>query len=220
MRAEIRGRDVQVPEGFEVFKKYGGPGGIKEEFEQVAAANPEITKLVVLGKTHQGQDIVAMKVTRGARNVRDGARPSVLYIGAQHAREWITPEMTTRLLKHVLQQARSTPSMRKMLATNELWFLPVANPDGYDYTFTEGNRLWRKNLRDNNGDGQITVGDGVDLNRNFAEKWGYDNEGSADLPSGPAIILTASAAYAVSLLVGSEGGLLLRGGSQPRRAEA
>ncbi len=51
-------------EGFEVFKKYSGPGGIKEEFEQVAAANPEITKLVVLGKTHQGQDIVAMKVTR------------------------------------------------------------------------------------------------------------------------------------------------------------
>ena len=55
----------------------------------------------------------------------------------------------------------------------------MANPDGYDFTFTEGNRLWRKNLRDNNGDGQITVGDGVDLNRNFAEKWGYDNEGSS-----------------------------------------
>jgi zinc/manganese transport system permease protein len=41
----------------------------------------------------------------------------------------------------------------------------------------------------------------------------------ADLPSGPAIILTASAAYAVSLLVGSEGGLL-RGGSRSRPAEA
>ena len=61
--------------------------------------------------------------------------------------------------------------------------MPVANPDGYDYTFTEGNRLWRKNLRDNNGDGQITVVDGVDLNRNFAYKWGYDNEGSSPDPS-------------------------------------
>ena len=67
--------------------------------------------------------------------------------------------------------------------TTELWFLPVANPDGYDFTFTEGNRLWRKNLRDNNGDGQITAGDGVDLNRNFAEKWGYDNEGSSPDPA-------------------------------------
>ena len=53
-----------------------------------------------------------------------------------------------------------------------------ANPDGYQYTF-DHERLWRKNLRDNNGDGQITVGDGVDPNRNFAEHWGYDNEGSS-----------------------------------------
>ena len=57
--------------------------------------------------------------------------------------------------------------------------MPVANPDGYDYTFTKGNRLWRKNLRDNNGDGEITGADGVDLNRNFPTKWGYDNEGSS-----------------------------------------
>lgn len=46
-----------------------------------------------------------------------------------------------------------------------------------------GNRLWRKNLRDNNGDGQIGSGDGVDLNRNFSYKWGYDNEGSSPEPN-------------------------------------
>ena len=65
----------------------------------------------------------------------------------------------------------------------ELWFVPVANPDGYDYTFTEGNRLWRKNLRDNDGDGEITGFDGVDLNRNFPYRWGYDNEGSSPVPT-------------------------------------
>ena len=57
----------------------------------------------------------------------------------------------------------------------------MANPDGYDYTFTT-DRLWRKNLRDNDGDGQITVADGVDPNRNFPTRWGYDNEGSSSLP--------------------------------------
>ena len=61
--------------------------------------------------------------------------------------------------------------------------MPVANPDGYDFTFEPGQRLWRKNLRDNNGDGVITPGDGVDPNRNYAYKWGYDNEGSSDDPS-------------------------------------
>src|SRR5262249_36606266 len=41
--------------------------------------------------------------------------------------------------------------------------------------------LWRKNLRDNNGDGRITSGDGGDPNRNYNEHWGYDNEGSSTL---------------------------------------
>ena len=68
--------------------------------------------------------------------------------------------------------------MKNLLDTRELWFMPVANPDGYQYTF-DVERLWRKNLRDNNGDGQITVGDGVDLNRNYDERWNYDNEGSS-----------------------------------------
>ena len=54
----------------------------------------------------------------------------------------------------------------------------VANPDGYQYTF-DHERLWRKNLHDNDGDGQITRGDGVDPNRNYNVDWGYDNEGSS-----------------------------------------
>ena len=58
----------------------------------------------------------------------------------------------------------------------------MANPDGYDFTFTEGNRLWRKNLRDNNGDGTITPGDGVDLNRNFAVQVGLRQRGLVARP--------------------------------------
>ena len=91
--------------------------------------------------------------------------------------------MNRRLLHHVLDSYGTDPASRTWSTRTELWFVPVANPDGYDYTFTEGNRLWRKNLRDNDGDGQITGVDGVDLNRNFAYKWGYDNEGSSPDPS-------------------------------------
>ena len=61
--------------------------------------------------------------------------------------------------------------------------MPIVNPDGYDYTFvTPGTRMWRKNLRDNNGDGAITVGDGVDTNRNWPTMWRFDPEGASDNP--------------------------------------
>ena len=165
-----------------VFRPYSGAGGLLEELTQTAAANPGLAKLVTIGTTVQGKPIVAVKVTKDAGLVTDGSRPSVLYSGTQHAREWITPEMVRRLMHYVIDGYGQNAETTKMLNTTELWFLPVANPDGYDYTFV-GDRLWRKNLRDNNNDGQIAPGDGVDLNRNLATKWGYDNEGSSPDPS-------------------------------------
>ena len=101
----------------------------------------------------------------------------------QHAREWIATEVNRRLMNwYVDQWNADDPAVKKLLRTTELWFVLVANPDGYQYTF-DAERLWRKNLRDNNGDGVTQVGDGVDPNRNFPNHWGYDNEGSSDIPS-------------------------------------
>ncbi|MFE7777600.1 M14 family zinc carboxypeptidase [Streptomyces sp. NPDC057445] len=166
-----------------VYRPYGGAGGLKEEILSTARANPSLTKVVSIGKTLKGQDILALKLTKGADKYRDGAKPSTLYMSNQHAREWITPEMTRRLLHHYLDGYGKDPRITKVVDRTELWFLLSANPDGYDFTHESAtNRLWRKNLRDNNGDGRITTGDGVDLNRNFAYKWGYDNEGSSPNP--------------------------------------
>ena len=166
-------------DGDAVFRPYGAAGGLQDEFEELAGRNPGITELVTIGKTVRGRDIVALKVTRDARRIRDGRRPATLFVASQHGNEWITPEMVRRLARHVVDGYRTDPTITDLVDTTELWFVPVANPDGYDYTFTPGNRLWRKNLRDNDGDGRITANDGVDLNRNFPTKWGYDDEGSS-----------------------------------------
>ena len=54
----------------------------------------------------------------------------------------------------------------------------VNNPDGYEYTFTPGNRLWRKNMADNDGDGVYgEIDDGVDPNRNFGDELGPRQRG-------------------------------------------
>ncbi|OKJ91802.1 M14 family metallopeptidase [Streptomyces sp. CB02400] len=179
-RAETRVEDAA--EG--VFRPYSGAGGLREEILRTARENPDLTKVVSIGRTVRGQDILALKLTKKAKKTKDGSKPSVLYMSNQHAREWITPEMTRRLMHHYLDSYRTDKRIKKIVDTTELWFVLSANPDGYDYTFADDdNRLWRKNLRDVNGDGVISTGDGVDLNRNFPYKWGYDDEGSSPNPT-------------------------------------
>jgi Zinc carboxypeptidase len=189
LKRNARGRTVsaqaaaQAAGGFNVWRSWDEPGGIRDELFRVARENPQLVKLEVLGRTHQGRELIALKVTQGARGQADGSRPAVLYSSLQHAREWISLEVNRRLLHHFIDRWRANDrEIRRLLQRTELWFVIAANPDGYQYSF-DVERLWRKNLRDNNGDGQITTGDGVDPNRNFAEHWGYDNEGSSPDPA-------------------------------------
>ncbi len=104
----------------------------------------------------------------------------------QHAREWLAGETCRRTLDYFTDNYGKTTSagleVTRLVDSTELWFVCVNNPDGNEYTFTPGNRLWRKNLRDNNEDGLITAGDGVDPNRNFSSNWGRDDEGSSPEP--------------------------------------
>jgi murein tripeptide amidase MpaA len=174
---------AEAANGFTVWKSYDEPGGYRDQLVTAAKTYPGVTKLVNLGTTHQGRDILALKMTQGARGQKDGSRPAVIFSATQHAREWIAPEMVRRMMNTYLQRwAADDEATKKLLQSTELWFVPIMNPDGYEYTFTD-ERLWRKNLRDNNGDGVTQVGDGVDPNRNYPSHWGYDNEGSSDIPS-------------------------------------
>ncbi|MBT2488701.1 immune inhibitor A [Streptomyces sp. ISL-96] len=167
-----------------VYRPYSGKGNLQEEIVKTGQAHPDLTKVVSIGKTVQGKDILALKLTKGAKKTKDGARPSVLYLSNQHAREWITPEMTRRLMHHYLDRYGKDRRITKIVDSTELWFVLSANPDGYDWTHDPaGNRLWRKNMRDIDADGKYTASDGVDLNRNFGYKWGYDNEGSSPNPA-------------------------------------
>jgi hypothetical protein len=167
---------------------------IMTQLERIAARHPAITKLETIGHSINEVPIYAMKVTKGARSRADGSRPAVLYSSLQHAREWLAGETGRRTLRLFVDNygrtgtavgtdgqpvaGVSAEELTRLVNTRELWFILVANPDGYDFTFDPPNRLWRKNLRDNNDDDQITAVDGVDPNRNFPTRWGYDDEGS------------------------------------------
>jgi murein tripeptide amidase MpaA len=171
-----------------------------EHYQRIAGEHPGIAKLESLGKTHLNRDIWALKITKDATTTPDNSRPAVLYNAVQHAREWLAGETCRRTLDFFVDNYGRTGAaldshgdpitgiaaedVTQLVDTNELWFVCISNPDGYEYTFTDGNRLWRKNMADNNGNDILgEPADGVDPNRNFATNWGRDNEGSSDDPT-------------------------------------
>ena len=160
----------------------GAPVNLRTYYDTLATANPTLVKRVPYGTSLNGLELVAYRVTAGANTSAEGSKPGVMFHGAQHAREWISAEVVRRGFQYFMDHKDDAASgIPAILASTEVWFIPVLNPDGYDYTFqTRASRLWRKNLRDTNGNGTIASGDGIDTNRNFSEKWRYDNEGASD----------------------------------------
>jgi Zinc carboxypeptidase/Immune inhibitor A-like, MAM domain len=180
-RTQTQRAALQQANGFTVWRSYDEPGGIRDEMYELARRNPQLLKLEVLGTTPEGREYIALKMTQSAREVPDGSRPAVLYVATHHAREWISTEVARRLLHWYIDRWRANDKdIKELLKNVELWFVLVHNPDGYQYTF-DVERLWRKNLRDNDENGIITTNDGVDLNRNYDEHWNYDAEGSSSL---------------------------------------
>ena len=106
----------QALDGFNVWRSYDEPGGFRDQMYEAARENPRIAKLVRIGRTLQGREILALKLTHNARWTKDGKRPAVLYSSTQHAREWIACEVNRRLMFHYIDGWRSGDrSIRRLL---------------------------------------------------------------------------------------------------------
>ena len=173
-----KGPEKKIGEPYEVYHSFDEPiNGIKDQLRILAATNPKIAQLKTVGRSLQNRPMLVMRLTNEKIGKKDG-KPQALFVCTHHAREWVATQMCMRLIKYLTSNYGSDARVTQLLDNVEVWIMPVGNPDGYQYTFTN-ERLWRKNLRDNDGDGQTTLNDGVDLNRNFAAHWGLDDEGSS-----------------------------------------
>ena len=170
-RAEIeRLRQGDDDQFFENYHEYDQIG---RHLDELAAQYPALAETFDLPlPTHEGRIIRGIRIT-GPGSLAN--RPAVLFNGCQHAREWVGPATVLYIAHHLLEEYAGDPEIRRLVNGIEFHIVPVANPDGYVYTWTT-QRLWRKNRRDN-GNGSF----GVDLNRNWSYQWG--GVGSSGVPS-------------------------------------
>ncbi|ARQ68216.1 M14 family metallopeptidase [Streptomyces marincola] len=128
---------------------------------------PDLVAAEVIGRSHQGRDIVAVKVSANA--AADEDEPEVLLTHNQHAREHLTVEMALYTLEELTSGYGTDPEITSLLNEREVWIVPSVNPDGKVYDQESGTfRMWRKNRQPNAGSSAI----GTDLNRNWDYRWG------------------------------------------------
>lgn len=167
---------------------YYGPEQTLQELQQLEKTHPKwakvfnLNELLGLGNTVEGRSLYALQVSSNPDLIEDEAK--IVIIGQHHARELMTHHAVLDSAKDHLQRAQQGDAKHLSAIENSaVWFVPVVNPDGLAYVFSN-ERMWRKN-RTRNNDGSH----GVDINRNYLFKWGAcgsnSSSGSSQVFKGP-----------------------------------
>ena len=165
------GSMIVTPSAFQVKSTFGGYYSYAEmvqAVDQLVAAYPSIAQKLVIGKSAQNLDIVAVKISDGVA-VDESQEADLLYMGLQHAREAIGGASMIFMMQYLCERYNVDPRIRSLVDSREFYIIPCVNPDGWEYNRLNGGAGagWRKNRR-------LITGTtyGVDLNRNYGVDWG------------------------------------------------
>lgn len=171
---DFRARRGQPPTatatGFRVDDGYKDPAMVEALLRAYAARFPAITRLVELGRSHQGRPLLALKISDHPE--RDEDEDAVLLNGAHHGSELMTIEYTLDAIQTLTERYAHDPAVRRWVDNLEIFCVPLVNPDGNHQYMHVTRAAGRKNGRDTDGDGELDGWDGVDLNRNYPFRWG------------------------------------------------
>lgn len=152
--------------------EYWSPDEIEQAVKKYHQTYPEITKLISIGKSLEGRDIWALKISDNAA-VREVHESTTLFNSMHHAREVMGPEISMDIIDYLLTNYERDSLVRTWVDSYEIWVVPMLNVDGNAKVWS-GSRMWRKNTRG---------GFGVDLNRNYPFNWNTCNGSSGSRSS-------------------------------------
>ncbi|MEO1030109.1 MAG: M14 family zinc carboxypeptidase [Bacteroidota bacterium] len=147
------------------------------------------------GLTYSGQGttfwdprtIYYVRITGNESSTAEGTKPQMLFTSMIHSREVSALMGNMYFMWYLIENYSTDPAIKELVDNNELYFVPVVNPDGLrwnEHVNSSGGGMQRKNLRPNTGGtGNTSVNRGVDLNRNFDYFWGNAGTGSSTTPT-------------------------------------
>jgi hypothetical protein len=145
--------------------RYLNYGSLLPAIETLASAHPELVSYFSIGKSIEGRDILALKISDRSSSKN---KTAVFFNGMHHAREVMTTEVVMSIAKELADNYQSDLKYKKWLESVDVYLVPMVNPDG-NYRVWNGQTMWRKNAKG---------GYGVDLNRNYPYRWSECNGSS------------------------------------------
>jgi hypothetical protein len=147
-------------------------------------------------KTWDGRSVWGVCISNSTV-INDPLRPKIIVECSHHGDEWMGFQTGMKLVEVLVngyQQREvqnvsginasapnwSTARLSWLVDNRDIWVIPMVNPDGttYDQSIAPTGGIWRKNLRDNDGNGRFDTNlDGVDINRNYPYMWGANMKG-------------------------------------------
>ncbi|WP_299127065.1 M14 family zinc carboxypeptidase [uncultured Winogradskyella sp.] len=133
------------------------------------------------------QTIYYIRITGNESTTAEGTKPQLLFTSMIHSREVNALMGNMYFMWYLIENYNLDPAIKELVDNNELYFIPVVNPDGLrwnQHLSPTGGGMQRKNCRPNTGSTNNTTSTrGVDLNRNFDYFWGSAGTGSSGTPS-------------------------------------
>ena len=160
-KGSLNGTNYVTPVNF----NYGSMGGfltlneIMLELDSMTTLFPNlISPKFIIGnnQTIEGRDVYAIKIPDNPNTDETATEKEVLYTSLIHAREPASMQQLIWYMWYLLENYATNDEIKYLVNNLEMYFIPVVNPDGYEYNYTtnpNGGGMWRKNKRDNNNDG-------------------------------------------------------------------
>ncbi|XP_070853935.1 carboxypeptidase B isoform X1 [Drosophila suzukii] len=162
---------MERPGSLMTWRRYHDHADIQQFLQTLLETYSENVELIQIGVTRNKRPLEVIRVSNG--NPDNWA---VFVDAGLQARDWLSPAALTYAISKLThlwarpkgqgqgqRQSRADKAMRRI----DWYFLPLANPDGYQYS-RHTDRLWTKNRGYDSDSGCY----GVNLDRNFQYGWG------------------------------------------------
>jgi carboxypeptidase D len=158
---------------------------------------PNLTRLYSVGNSAQNRPILVLEISDRPGEHEPG-EPEFKYVGNIHGNEVVGRELLLLFIQSLLENYHRNETIRWIVDNTRIHVMPTANPDGYEKSVVGDcdTETGRRNAR------------GVDLNRNFPDRFRHDRRFRRYQPETRALMKWIKA-YPFVLSISFHGGALV-----------